>query len=537
MDYKKLYYQDEMQLYIKSKLGHEVMVPLYAKEINNGFDILYWSALVSKDKKQEVLEKADWDLDIGSGMPGFTRYGWDTDCQYSRFNGLDGIEPIVYPRDFHGLKEGYIEIIEEFRLLNNLYYQKQTDEYINLKDGEETVLKIENKCNVYIKLKYLKRFLAVKNMELAVYFDIQYKEIGKLKQISLQQDTIDYVDDSINYDVYIGEYNVTGETNRISRLHGKKLISGIPLQECGYWPYDTQARYEKFVIGTNQSGEEVEFECNPENLSNYFGSNPGAPHYLTPVFFTKDVLNKYYSKPETYSIDDGILRCGGLWSLYIDNQHKKYISVYLGDLGRSLSHKEQLYWKSFNVTCNEQISTTKFKRDFMAQFTDPESVDLIFKQKLNSFNRKWSEKFNWDLLLPLSENDQYNFEHIRIPINESILELDTLTLSLVKTIIDSLNEKQIEKMLSQKYENLKGSISKLEKWLIESNVQDYQEQIKFLRNLQELRSSSSGHRKGSNYIKISKKFDIGDKTYADVFEEILLNVIQFLDFMEQNFIS
>lgn len=139
--------------------------------------------------------------------------------------------------------------------------------------------------------------------------------------------------------------------------------------------------------------------------------------------------------------------------------------------------------------------------------------------------------------MPLTENDRYNFEHLRIPINNSISELDILTLSLVKTIIDSLNEKQIQSQISENHENLKRSITKLEKWIDESNAKNYKNHISFLRNLQELRSSSSGHIKGKNYKEISKKFDIGNKSYAEVFEDILSQVIKFLDFMESNFIK
>ena len=70
-------------------------------------------------------------------------------------------------------------------------------------------------------------------------------------------------------------------------------------------------------------------------MSNYFGANPDAPHYLTPIFFDSAVLSKYYSNPEKYKVDDGIIRCGTLWSLYIDNQNTGYVSAYLGDLGRT----------------------------------------------------------------------------------------------------------------------------------------------------------------------------------------------------------
>ncbi|MBU3201741.1 hypothetical protein LL037_08375 [Clostridium estertheticum] len=50
-------------------------------------------------------------------------------------------------------------------------------------------------------------------------------------------------------------------------------------------------------------------------------------------------------------------------------------------------------------------------------------------------------------------------------------------------------------------EKLVGSISKLEAWMSEFDLPDYQLQIKLLRNLQELRSSRTGHRKEKGYKK------------------------------------
>ena len=70
-----------------------------------------------------------------------------------------------------------------------------------------------------------------------------------------------------------------------------------------------------------------------------------------------------------------------------------------------------------------------------------------------------------------------------------------LVLSLVKVLIDSLNEKEIVRQLKCTYEKLVGSISKLEMWMCEKGLENYQTHIKFLRNLQELRSCGTGHRK------------------------------------------
>ncbi|WP_257144823.1 hypothetical protein, partial [Bacillus cereus] len=123
----------------------------------------------------------------------------------------------------------------------------------------------------------------------------------------------------------------------------------MDIEECGYWPFDNSKEYVNFTVGINGDGKEVEFTSNPDQLANYFGANPEAPHYLTPIYFSKEVLAKYYLKPELYEVNDGHIRCQGLWMLHIDNLNKgDYVSAYLGDLGK-LPYKEQVYWKSFNI--------------------------------------------------------------------------------------------------------------------------------------------------------------------------------------------
>lgn len=101
-----------------------------------------------------------------------------------------------------------------------------------------------------------------------------------------------------------------------------------------------------------------------------------------------------------------------------------------------------------------------------------------------------------------------------------------LVLSLVKVLIDSLNEAKLKETLTRECKN--GSINELQGWLEEHNCQDYEIHIKFLREVQELRSTGTGHRKGTNYNKTACKFDVGIKTLKDVFENILEKADEFL---------
>ena len=61
------------------------------------------------------------------------------------------------------------------------------------------------------------------------------------------------------------------------------------------------------------------------------------------------------------------------------------------------------------------------------------------------------------------------------------------------------------------------------------NAIGFEEHICFLRDLQDLRSSGTGHRKGANYNKIATKFGLNEKNTVDVFEDILNKTIAVLE--------
>lgn len=528
---RELLYQTNIREKIELSLGNEFMIPLFGTYKQNDMDIFIQSYLIPIDEADEQLKTDTYD--VGELKPGFTQYGyWEkSEVIYGRYNNSIGAEPLVISRNFNGLAEDYNEISEEFKLLFNLYFNKTNNEYVDLIDNTK-VIEINDKGFTKVNKKYLKRYLAVKNMVLVLHVDSRY--LPSEFDNSINDDSVSYLDDSLVYNLNISKDNTVKPRN-YSILYAKKLIYGCKLIDCGIWPYEEKKEYEDFIIGMDENGKDILYTCNPDELSNYFGANPSAPHYLTPVYFEKEVLNKYYSNPEIYKVDDCIIRCGNLWSLYIDNQQSNYVSAYLGDLGRDLpSKKEQLYWKSYNKAIDGSLSKTKFKRDFMSIPTNPEAVDFVFKNKYIKTNEKFKNELGWNLFLELNEEDRYNFEGLRIPVTNSIVEMDMLTLSLVKVLLDSLNEKNILKQLTGTNEKLKGSISRLEMWLKEKNLESYEEHIKFLRNLQELRSSGTGHRKGKSYAKIAKVFDVSKGNYSDAFSSILEQAISFLDYMYEN---
>lgn len=528
---KSYIYQVSIREWIENDWDKGIFVPVYGGRKDDKWDIFFQSYLVPADRTEEQLKTDTYDA-YGLLRPGVTVYGaWDSgEAAYYKWGNNTSIEPLVIKRDYNDLARDNIEIVEEFRFLFNLYYNSQSKEYVDL-ENDTSVVKISDDNLVSIHKRYLKSYLAIKNMALIIHIDSRCTDI--VEDI-FPTDSFDYRNDdnTVFYTVNIGRGHNGIQEENFSILFGKKVLFGCKLKDCNIWPYNEKKQYIEFIVGVDDNGRELHYTCDPSKLSNYFGANPDAPHYLTPIFFDSAVLSKYYSNPEKYKVDDGIIRCGTLWSLYIDNQNTGYVSAYLGDLGRNLpSEQEQHYWRGFNKALDAKLSATKFKRDFMALPASSQSQDFVFKNTYVKTNRQFAEKAGWPLFLELDEQDRYNFEGLRIPINNSIVEMDMLVLSLVKVLLDSLNEKEIVSHLTGTYEKLVRSIAKLEVWFQEKQLTGYQDHIKFLRNLQELRSSGTGHRKGKSYQKISKVFDIQKENYTETFSNILESATLFLNYI------
>ena len=528
---KSYIYQVSIREWIENDWDKGIFVPVYGGRKDDKWDIFFQSYLVPADRTEEQLKTDTYDA-YGLLRPGVTVYGaWDSgEAAYYKWGNNTSIEPLVIKRDYNDLARDNIEIVEEFRFLFNLYYNSQSKEYVDL-ENDTSVVKISDDNLVSIHKRYLKSYLAIKNMALIIHIDSRCTDI--VEDI-FPTDSFDYRNDdnTVFYTVNIGRGHNGIQEENFSILFGKKVLFGCKLKDCNIWPYNEKKQYIEFIVGVDDNGRELHYTCDPSKLSNYFGANPDAPHYLTPIFFDSAVLSKYYSNPEKYKVDDGIIRCGTLWSLYIDNQNTGYVSAYLGDLGRNLpSEQEQHYWRGFNKALDAKLSATKFKRDFMALPASSQSQDFVFKNTYVKTNRQFAEKAGWPLFLELDEQDRYNFEGLRIPINNSIVEMDMLVQSLVTVLLDSLNEKEIVSHLTGTYEKLVGSIAKLEVWFQEKQLTGYQDHIKFLRNLQELRSSGTGHRKGKSYQKISKVFDIQKENYTETFSNILESATLFLNYI------
>ena len=526
------------------KLNEMITVYQVSDDKENHSKRYIYCALIPSDKIQEALANSDWDLTLNRGMPGGITYHKQGELQheYLRYGVDNGIEPLIINRDFYRLREEYSEISEEFRLFHELYHDKKMDQYLKIDDvGNEEVVAIVKPDHIQIRLKEIRQFLAIKEMHLAIQFVFHENSIYSLEELDLQAGDENKQDGLMCWLHRYGDHDGLDNCQTFSYLVGKRLVEPLPKSKSGFWPFaeETKEKYEEFIIDIDENGDEITYTSNPDELrtpadpENIRGVDNDAPSYLTPIHFSKKVLDKYYQEPRKYSVEDSYLRCGSLWGAYIDNHHEDIVCMWLGDLGRDLPYSEQQHWRLHNIPPTGGISKTFFDRQLGAQFKNSDMPEHIFEQRYNDLQKMGQEHLGEQWLLPLSTVDAYHLNSLRIPATDEQRDFDEMVLSLTKVLIDSLNVVYLKKMIPfdkrEKFKD-KKSVTLLEDALNLNDIGGATGHIDFLRKLQNLRSSGSAHRKGSNYDKIARHFDIEDQNLRHVFTEILKSATNVLDF-------
>lgn len=465
----------------------------------------WFAAFSPKRSRSQILSEVSWDIHTDDGAPGFVQY-WDGQgrkrTKYLRFGNDSGIEPLVLIQDHHDMRPSMPpQLSEEFRLYHNLWVSNDGTKLYKIDmDGSDELVAEINDHKIRVRTKLLRQFQAAKQLDLVLYIDSVLFVSDPDESIS--PDQIGPVDDRENLRLSLHASDQGPYKERpFSRLYGKKVLPAPPRARAGVWPFDQRNEtHPKFIIGEDANGDLIEHTCDPEVLADYFGKNPEAPNYMTPVFFRRDVLQRYYEYPEKYSVGDGRLHCGGLWMLRLDNDHPRHVMVFLGDLGEYLPESERPYWRTFNIPPSGVMSATVFKRSFLGEPAHPEAPDLQFKNFYERFKTKWKESRGWSLFKNPELADEHVLSRLRIPLNDGQSEFEDQVISLTKVLVDWLDEKEILKQIP-KIADEKG-ISKLERWMQQENYPFSQRDIAFLRRLQRLRSRIVAHRKGSDYTKM-----------------------------------
>lgn len=505
-------------------------------------DYFIFCMLIQPDHVEQMLSDTRIDnIESLNGMPdAITNYTSDGEQQakYLRFDTEDGFEQLIFNRTFGGIKKEYIEISEEFRHIHDLYHDRKTDKYIKIDDaGNEETIVIVSENEVQIRHKEIRQFLAVKEMSLSMLFEFNEYSEYSLEELGLNENKREFK----RRDLMFWRHDYSGHTpyeefRSDSRLRGWRLIKPLPKSKCGFGDFSKKTnRYVDFIIDVDENGDEIYHTCDPQKLER-FGENPNAAWELTPVFFRKKVLDKYYNESDKYSVEDSMVSCASLWSIKIDNHLPDKVCVFLRDLGIYLPYTEQLHWLSDNIIPEGTLSETFIRRNFGGEWVSSNDPEHLIKQNYHELQKVCDEHLGWQLLKPLRPGDEHRLKRLRISTVDEEAHFKDSVLDLANILIDRLNEKHLEDLIpvNKRKDNIRG-INRLEYVLNSQKVIYAEKHIIFLRCLWDLRVTRSGSHteilEDSRYIRASAHFELDNLNKPDAFTKILVQAVEFLVFL------
>lgn len=477
---------------------------LYKSDVNKDDkckdDIFIMSAMIENKTslKEKLKNIADWGFANDSfGKSTFYQYGnIDGDIEFSsgrlvRNRGIE-FEYTVAIRHFNGDFKPAVEINPELIWYGNLI--KTENEYID-EVTKEIKLKYEDN-EVKIQRDYLKDYLAAKNKICMIAFD------NRRFTNSQEDSTQDYVNvnkENLSYHLNIGADNFD-DYKLYSSIIGKVFIEPYttPLHEHYRYFFPDKEEYQEFIISVDETnGNPILNTCDENKLSNFFGGNIGEPHFLTPVFFSKDVLDRYTNNPEQYSVNDDSIMHLNIWSLPFTVNKNRTISVWLGDLGK-IPYKEQVYWSVFNINPKGQMNEDFIDRQLNCVWNESIRIEKKMFELIDKVNKVVEEKYDGLLFNKLNEGDKQLRSAFILPSNNGITQFQNFLMQLNKLTVERINTKLIGKhvkkgkLLNSKGERL-GSRIQLYEFTKQIGLSNSDELDTILKLITNCRNKLAGH--------------------------------------------
>lgn len=491
--------ENQIENFMRAGSGPWTVLYDFTELSNSLSSTVSYSVLAPPVLRKKFLNEEGWDVRVGQGRPGtITQSEPERSTPYMQFGNVDGWEPLVVVTDGAGTREAQVILNQEFRLVFDLFEDRASGNFFSVeRDGTETLVVEVSRHQVRVRSPYLARFRALKQLDLWLYTETishfpTLSQDGDFEQFNMKwKDTetsrLNHVGLSLDYPTGI--------------FRAKKYFGPAPIEHCNLWHYETRDEiYEDFIIGEDEVGRAIKFTCEIDKLGDYFGKNPDAPNYLTPVFFRSEVLQKYYNNPELYTVTEGSVSCKGRWHLRLDNDHGDHVAVFLGDLGGDLPESERQYWRAFNVAPSGEMSGSYVRRSFLGQWADAKKPDHQLKRAYKDLQSRWRQVHGWQLHRNPHKIDEGILDRLHVPLNETQTEFEDQLMILAKLLVDFLNDRGIGKVVGKGPEG-ERSLGKLQRFLEEVGYEQADEDLSLLREIQELRSRVAAHTKGSDYDK------------------------------------
>lgn len=525
------------------------LISFLEEELEDDYILLYASSTHSflqtalipniEYTKEEMKDLLRWSGGIDSSWSFSCS---DTDCNVESPSSAFGSnviatgEPILHSRSFEGVKdyETYFEINQKIGQVLELHYIHDKKSWCKLDEIgglDEVIMTLEIELNpkdklnaVVIRKEELSQYTTATNQLLLRMVDFLNYNPSTFTSWSGERRT-----EIISTKVTFGEQTIILPIGSFFR--GIQLVDiSVPMDKLveTVWGND-EKEYVDLIINDFKHNKICTHSCDPNELDSYF-EDTGKPFATSPAFFNAEVLRKYKSDSEKFTVKSRSIECRGAWYLRsYDINDAGQVSIYLGDLNK-LPYREQLHWKQHNVQPKTSISKRAFENDFLGKFSNEEDVLEKLKrllEKMNDSNLDW-----WKL------KTSEGLTKLHYPYTDSKDEWADELLNFDQVIVEGFDKKSLKAKaneLSAHVENKFGTLKIIENILIAKGfeIEDAHSLMSVFHEVHNLRNKVKGHVSGSEAEDLRKKAlkDYGsyNNHFKQLFEKVLESLKVLLD--------
>lgn len=358
---------------------------------------------------------------------------------------------------------------------------------------------------------------------------IQIDHVQETKSDSFDRADDQFSNNWASFDFVAVADRSMGRRPGFSRLLGQYLVKGTHTSRVPRFHEDTDdTTYPEFAYGVDPStGTPLRHTCDPDQLGTYFDKDNSRLHYLTPVYFRREVLIPYAAEPNRYDLKRTRLSCLNLWGLDISFNSAGLIEVYLGDLGQRLPRDEWGHWLTYNVVPEGTMEVGRFRRDFLAQFASSPDVPSDLRRARARAAEASATVFTHSVWRDLGEDIAPEFESMIGPLSEDPAALGGPLLLLTKCLIDAIDPTPLKEFLKDA-EPGERSLALLGR--AAARLGGSSDDVESLRALHDFRSSGGvAHLAGSKRDAALQRLGIPDMTTIEAFDHVAARLTRCLE--------
>lgn len=448
---------------------------------------------------------------------------------------LRSARPLVFGREFSGLGENrkvYYEILQEYLHVTDIHWCPARDSYCRFDENgdHEAVVSVTSKPTgskltlISFRRTPLEAYLTASNSVLVQMFDFilgrksfESWHLGE-KKLMLDDKRIFYSQKIIDHDA--------GLARGIQIIRPRHKRSQI-LASLGE-KTTSREHHEEFVALDFRKRVVIKISTDPDSTTDHFQAETNTlPSELSPAFFDPEVLIKYKSDPEKYTVSQYSIACRGGWQLSYGVNEAGQVHAYICDL-RYIPAKEKVYWRSFNQPPRTSISEASFRADFLAQW--PNNIEPL--QEILDRLMEWNKStIDW-----WKSPDRTLFQRISTPRTSSRKEWSDAFIILSQLVVEGFSIGYIRAKLDEndiEFSKEEKSLSLIKKILKHRNSGGENSELTGLTTAQLIRSKAGAHAGGSKAESLANDALKKYGTYSDHFESICKKIAQELDLIEK----